>query len=328
MSVLGQSFGGFCTVSYLSFAPEGLREAFITGGLPGLTTTADDVCRRTYPLAAAKNAEHYARYPMDVDRARRIAAHLTRQPAELPDGFHLTAQAFQLLGNLLGRSIGSDTLHYLLEDAFDGDHLTDSFRYQLQGLLSFSQAPLYTLLHEACYAQGTATRWSAQRIRSEFAEFDVEPAVEGSGPLLFTGEMIYPWITEADPVLRPVKEAADILAERDGWPPLYRPGPAGSERGPGGRGHVLQRHVRPADRAVHADRGGYQGPAPVGHQQVARAPNGVRVSFGQGPRPPDQDGQGRSLGAGERGPAAQFSIPGPPTEGTITWNTYGLGRPG
>ncbi|HET9968515.1 MAG TPA: alpha/beta fold hydrolase, partial [Streptosporangiaceae bacterium] len=36
-SVLGQSFGGMCAVTYLSFAPHGLREAFITGGLPGLT---------------------------------------------------------------------------------------------------------------------------------------------------------------------------------------------------------------------------------------------------------------------------------------------------
>src|SRR5712691_8946311 len=32
-SVLGQSFGGMCTVTYLSFAPHGIREAFITGGL-------------------------------------------------------------------------------------------------------------------------------------------------------------------------------------------------------------------------------------------------------------------------------------------------------
>ncbi|HEX8006928.1 MAG TPA: alpha/beta fold hydrolase, partial [Trebonia sp.] len=35
-SVLGQSFGGFCAVTYLSFAPHGMREALITGGLPGL----------------------------------------------------------------------------------------------------------------------------------------------------------------------------------------------------------------------------------------------------------------------------------------------------
>ena len=35
--------------------------------------------------------------------------------------------------------------------------------------------------------------------------------------------MIYPWMIDADPVLRPLREAADILAERDDWPPLYDP---------------------------------------------------------------------------------------------------------
>ena len=34
-SVLGQSFGGMCTVTYLSFAPHGIREALITAGCPG-----------------------------------------------------------------------------------------------------------------------------------------------------------------------------------------------------------------------------------------------------------------------------------------------------
>jgi pimeloyl-ACP methyl ester carboxylesterase len=46
-TVLGQSYGGFCAVTYLSYAPHGIREALITGGLPGLTATADDVYRRT-----------------------------------------------------------------------------------------------------------------------------------------------------------------------------------------------------------------------------------------------------------------------------------------
>src|SRR5260370_9118456 len=44
-AVLGPSPGGLCTVSYLSLAPEGMREAFITCGLPGLDVTADDVYR-------------------------------------------------------------------------------------------------------------------------------------------------------------------------------------------------------------------------------------------------------------------------------------------
>ncbi len=225
-SVLGQSYGGFCAVSYLSFAPHGLREAFITGGLPGLTVTADDVYRRTYPAVAAKNAAHYERYPDDVQQAQLVAQFLAEHEVWLPDGAPLPVQGFQSLGSMLGQSTGSHALHYLLEDPFAGDELSDAFRYEVQARLSFAAAPLYALLHEACYAQGCATRWSAQRIRAEFGEFDPRPALAGgpgTTPLLFTGEMIYPWMADADPVLRPLRAAADLLAERDDWPPLYDP---------------------------------------------------------------------------------------------------------
>ena len=220
-SVLGQSFGGMCTVTYLSFAPHGIREAFITGGLPGLTVTADDIYRRTYRTVAAKNAAHYERYPQDVAQARRVAGYLAARDVRLPDGAPLTVAAFQSAGAMLGQSGGSHALHYLLEDPFAGDELSDAFRYAMMNELSFATGPLYALLQEAAYAQGCATRWSAQRIRAEFGEFD--PGVTGSDPLYFTGEMIYPWMIDADPVLRPLREAADILAERDDWPPLYDP---------------------------------------------------------------------------------------------------------
>jgi pimeloyl-ACP methyl ester carboxylesterase len=220
-SVFGQSFGGMCTVTYLSFAPHGIREAFITGGLPGLTATADDVYRRTYRTVAAKNAAHYERYPDDVDQARRVAEYLAEHDVRRPDGAPLTVAAFQSAGAMLGRSGGSHALHYLLEDPFAGDELSDAFLYAVMNELSFAAGPLYALLHEASYAQGFATRWSAQRIRAEFGEFDA--GVTGTTPLYFTGEMIYPWMIDADPVLRPLREAADILAERDDWPPLYDP---------------------------------------------------------------------------------------------------------
>ena len=74
--LLGQSFGGFCTLTYLSLAPEGLREALVTGGLAGLRSSAADVYRAAYPRVARKNAAHYARYPEDVEAVRRIAEHL------------------------------------------------------------------------------------------------------------------------------------------------------------------------------------------------------------------------------------------------------------
>jgi len=222
-SVLGQSFGGFCAVTYLSMAPEGLREVFITGGLPGLDVTADDVYRVAYPRVAAKNAEHYERYPEDVERARRIARHLSTRDIRLPGGGSLTVENFQVLGRVLGMSTGSHTLHYLLEDAFVGGELSDVFLRGVESQLTFTSGPLYAILHEACYAQGFATKWSAQRVRSEFPAFDPAAALGGDAPLLFTGEMIYPWMIEADPVLQPLGEVAGLLADRDAWPMLYDP---------------------------------------------------------------------------------------------------------
>jgi pimeloyl-ACP methyl ester carboxylesterase len=224
-SVLGQSFGGMCTVTYLSFAPHGIREAFITGGLPGLTVTADDVYRHTYRTVIGKNAAHYERYPDDVEQAQRVASYLATHDVRRPDGAPLSVEAFQSAGAMLGRSDGSHALHYLLEDPFSGDEttLSDAFLYAVMDELSFAAGPLYALLHEPCYAQGSATRWAAQRVRAEFGEFDPDQAIAGTAPLYFTGEMIYPWMIDADPVLRPLRETASILAERDDWPPLYDP---------------------------------------------------------------------------------------------------------
>jgi pimeloyl-ACP methyl ester carboxylesterase len=221
-SLLGQSFGGFTAVTYLSRAPHGIREVFLAGGLPGLQATADDVYRLTYPAVAAKNRAHYERYPQDVERARAIAAALARAPVTLPGGTLLTVAAFQSLGMMLGTSRGSHQLHYLLEDPFAGAELSDGFRYQAEALLTFGTSPLYALLHEACYAQGPPTRWAAERVRAEFPGFDAARALEAGGPVLFTGEMIYPWLYETDPALAPLAAAAELLAQRE-WPALYDP---------------------------------------------------------------------------------------------------------
>jgi pimeloyl-ACP methyl ester carboxylesterase len=228
-AVLGQSFGGFAAVTYLSIAPAGLREAFIAGGLPGLDVRPDDVYRAAYRRVAEKNCAHYERYPADLDRARRVAAHLTGRAARLPDGGLLTVPAFQALGILLGTSTGSHRLHYLLEDAFvggaNGPELSDVFLQQVHAELTFATAPLYAALHEACYAQRSAspTSWSAQRVRAEFPEFDAAAALGGGEPIFFTGEMIYPWMFDTDPALRPLADAAHLLAELGTWPDLYDP---------------------------------------------------------------------------------------------------------
>lgn len=229
--LLGQSYGGFCVLTYLSFAPEGIREAFITGGLAGLRTSAGDVYRSAYPRVERKVAAHYARYPQDAATVRTLARHLRDNEVTLPGGGLLTAEAFQALGLLLGTGTGSHTLHYLLEDAFVPDASaplpSDSFLAEVQGHLSFAGNPLYALLHESIYGQRSVspecTGWAAETVRGEFPQFDVDKALAGDGLVLLTGEMIYPWMFATDPALAPLRETARELALRPDWPDLYDP---------------------------------------------------------------------------------------------------------
>ncbi|PPK66816.1 alpha/beta fold hydrolase [Actinokineospora auranticolor] len=218
-SVLGQSFGGYCAVTYLSFAPEGLKEVLITGGVPGLGVTADDVYRRLFATVVDRNAAHYERFPEDVDRARRVVDHLRANDIRLPSGRALTTTTFQSLGSQLGSETGSTRLHYLLESPFDGPDLSDAFLVEVERELGWTATyPLYSVLHEASYADGPgATAWSGSRIRAEFTGF----GVDDPGPPLFTGEVIDPAVFDTDPALVPFREAAHLLARKDDWPPLY-----------------------------------------------------------------------------------------------------------
>jgi pimeloyl-ACP methyl ester carboxylesterase len=215
---LGQSFGGFVTLTYLSRAPHGLRACYVTGGLPGLTATADDVYARTYPRVAAKNAEYYRRYPDDAEAVRAIADHLAATDVRLPDGDRLTARRLRSLGTAFGMSDGYEKVHWLLEDAWRGDELSDGFRYAVMAETAFVDAPIFAL-QEWCYgAPGAPTGWAAERALAARPEFAAD-----ADPLLFTGEMMYPWMFAEIAALRPFAGAADLLAAADDWPPLYDP---------------------------------------------------------------------------------------------------------
>ena len=221
-SIYGQSYGGFCALSYLSFAPEGLREVLITGGLAPLAGPADRVYQATYRRVAARNAEYFGWYPGDRQTVSSIARHLRGTEEILPDGSPLTVERFQMVGSFLGGNTRVDALHHLLEDAFvstpDGERLSDAFLEQVRGLVTRSGNPLYALMHESIYGQGEATDWAALRVLQDFPEF--RPDVPE--PLL-TGEMVYPWYFEQDPALRPLRNVAQLLAEKADWAPLYDP---------------------------------------------------------------------------------------------------------
>jgi pimeloyl-ACP methyl ester carboxylesterase len=210
-SVLGASFGGFCILTYLSLAPDGLREAFISGGVPAVRTGIDDVYRHTYRRIIERNRRYYARYPEDRARVRDIVAFLDAERVVLPDGGRLTSRRFRQLGWHLGMSDGAETLHYVLERPLD----SAAFAHHVYEALPFGAArsPLYSVLHEACHADGFATRWSAARMRPPEYDDDVT---------LLSGEHVFPWMFDDCPALTPLEAAANLLAEHR-WGHLYDP---------------------------------------------------------------------------------------------------------
>ncbi len=220
-SILGQSYGGFCAVHYLSAAPAGLREVYITGGLPSLYRHADEVYRATYLHVREKNRQYFARYPQDQELAQRLIEYLNNHTVSLPGGGTLNPRRFQQLGMGLGASGSFEELHYLLETAFvhgaNEPELSFTFLRGIENSLTFEENPIYAILHESIYCQGSASNWSAERIRAEYPEFEPSP----QRPALFTGEMIYPWMFEEYARLRPLREAAHLLAEYEAWPQLY-----------------------------------------------------------------------------------------------------------
>ncbi|RIQ28153.1 alpha/beta fold hydrolase [Jiangella rhizosphaerae] len=214
--VLGQSYGGFCSLTYLSFAPEGLASVMLTGGLAPVAVGADDVYAATYRTVERKNEQFHAAFPWARSRLEEVAAFVRANDVVLPDGSRLTVPRLQALGHGLGANSAIPGLAYLLEEAFAADGvLSDTFLVGAWQALSFASQPLYAVLHEACYAHEASTRWSAQRVGAGLPQFAPD-----ADPLLLTGEMIYPWMFEHDPALVPLRETAQLLAERS-WGPLY-----------------------------------------------------------------------------------------------------------
>jgi pimeloyl-ACP methyl ester carboxylesterase len=206
-SVLGQSFGGFCALHYLSKAPHALKEVFFTGGLPPVDRPIDDVYRATFATTLERNRRFYERYPHDRQRIEAIHSVLASREVRLPNGDLLTARRLALAGSALGGPEGAETLNYLLELPPE----SPAFLHDVAASTSFGRNPLYAILHEACWADGGTTRWSAARVR---------PDAYADDPTLFTGEHVFPWMFEEFGALVPLRVAADLLAEHE-WPRLY-----------------------------------------------------------------------------------------------------------
>ncbi|RAF64709.1 aminopeptidase, partial [Burkholderia multivorans] len=102
---LGQAFGGYTALRYVSARSESLTETYFTGGLPAIGVDPVDVYRATWAQMMRKSEQHYRNFPGDRDR---MAALMDLAEADggiaLPGGARATTERVRLLGHHLGAS--------------------------------------------------------------------------------------------------------------------------------------------------------------------------------------------------------------------------------
>lgn len=239
-ATLGQSFGGFCTLTYLSLFPESLLRCYVTGGIPSIARHADDVYQATYQRVIDKNQAFFAQFPQAQQLCGDIAQFLSENEVTLPNGQKFSVEQFQLIGINLGRGNANLPLYYLLESAFvevnGTKQLSYAFLNQMQQEQSYLTNPIYAILHESIYCQGDASKWSAHRVRQQYPRFNYQAGQD----FWFTGEMVFPWMFDELDTLKSLRAAAHLLAEKSDWGELYN-------------ADVLSRNTVPVACAVYAD---------------------------------------------------------------------------
>ncbi|GKU96820.1 hypothetical protein SLEP1_g10012 [Rubroshorea leprosula] len=181
-TVLGQLWRFLCH-HHLSFAPQGLKQVLLTGGIPpiGDGCTADTVYGACFEQVARQNEKYYKRNPQDIEVVCEVVNYL----AESEGG---------------GSSAGFERLHYLFERVWDpvivpGAPKKISFYFLNAVSLTIDWVLIEThsMLLSTSQFTGASSRWSAQRLRAKHEnKFDAIKAAGEGRPVLFTGE-VRPW---------------------------------------------------------------------------------------------------------------------------------------
>jgi pimeloyl-ACP methyl ester carboxylesterase len=219
--ILGQSYGGFMAFTYLSLFPASLKGVMTTGGCPPLLAKSPtEVYERLLGTVVKRNQEFYRKFPDDLKRVQKIVDWLNHAPILLPDGGILSSSRFLDIGlAFMGTTGGMENLHDLLDLAF-GDRaetrLSYAFIHSIAQMMGYETHPIYAVIHEALYCEGVASNWAADGLIKARPEFGATAEVP-----LFLGENIRRAMYDEYALLRPYREAADILAAKSDWPALY-----------------------------------------------------------------------------------------------------------
>ncbi|KAK0615253.1 Alpha/Beta hydrolase protein [Bombardia bombarda] len=205
LTLLGQSFGGWIALTYISFLPASISAVFLAAGLAPFTRSPKQVYSALFRRVVAINEAYYQMYPEDVGQVQLIVQHLretggyilppeeNNEPPHIVGGNAgghrlLTAQTFMTIGRLFGGSGGSrsrfEHVHGMVSRMVGDLTSSKGGRLSAPTVAAFAssnmesfrlhQRPLYAVLHEAiyCHSPGMASGWAA---------LEVARGVEGFG---------------------------------------------------------------------------------------------------------------------------------------------------
>ena len=230
-TIMGSSYGGFVCLNYLSFYPDGLREAFPVAGMGPITQSVPDgPIEKLFRKVLERNAKYYEKYPEDKENVRKILGLIADSDAggsgiKLPGGDVLNEARFLEMGLFLGFHGGIDAIHAIVLRAANDiaifGCLTRPTLSEIEGMSWFNDHPLYAVLHGSLYAQGRPAKWVFDRVAAKFPEFRTGLQKERDEGPLFTGEMVFKRAFENHGELKMLLDVAEILETKEDWDELY-----------------------------------------------------------------------------------------------------------
>lgn len=256
-TLIGQSYGGWVSYTYLSFYPEALHMVLVTGGIPPVGQSADTVYMNTYATVIKACDAFYDKYDYHEESVRRILEFIydhgkdaggNRIPMKMPGGGILTPERFLCVGRTLGTTDGDGkvdkALNMCIADIDAKKHEFDvKTLIAIESWLRFEERPLYAILQEPIYTEHPlpASNWSAKRIgdgRGEYWWLEPNAFQRVFSPrdeadkkygekhfvdkrIYMSAEHVYPFHYDQFHALQPLKEAAKLLAKKDDWLPLF-----------------------------------------------------------------------------------------------------------
>ncbi|MBG6122110.1 alpha/beta fold hydrolase [Corynebacterium aquatimens] len=221
--ILGNSFGALCAGSYLSYYPDGVGRAYLTGAVPQLGWEIDDYNAKTFDLLETKHLAFYDAVPWAEARIREVCHHLDNSDERMPTGERLSSQRFRFLGVALGEEYGMHALATILEAPFHNrggeKRLRPDFKAMVGWRVSVETNPLWPVIHETLFGgvQEGPSNWSAERVAAEHEGFHSDADPTGDGKFYLTGNHFFRYHFEEDPALRAFKPVVEKLAARSDW---------------------------------------------------------------------------------------------------------------